>query len=67
MLSPLSLRMNNLVSKLFGLWYEQPDILSKYKRRPEEIEQMRYTQFGKMFKSGGKTRQTEITEERDEG
>ena len=55
------------LDKIEGLWYEQPDILSKYKRRPEEIEQMRYTQFGKMFASGGNTRQTEIPEEDDEG
>ena len=43
----------NLVKldKVDGLWYEQPDILSKYKRRPEELEHMRYTHFGKMFAS----------------
>ena len=37
-----------------GLWYEQPDILSKYKRRPDTLERMCYTHFGKMIKSGGK-------------
>lgn len=37
-----------------GKWYEQPDMLSKYKRRPESLENMCYTQFGKMFRSGGK-------------
>ena len=58
--SALSLRMNNLVSKLFGLWYEQPDILSKYKRRPEKIEQMCSHQEEKQ-------KRTEITEVGDEG
>ena len=40
-----------------GLWYEQPDILSKYKRRPDELEEMRYTHYAKIFKSGGKENQ----------
>ena len=25
-----------------GLWYEQPDMLSKYKRRPDDIEEMNF-------------------------
>ena len=37
-----------------GLWYEQPDMLSKYKRRPDELEEICYTHFGKMIRSGGK-------------
>ena len=37
-----------------GLWYEQPDMLSKYKRRPDELEGICYTHFGKMIRSGGK-------------
>ena len=59
----------NLVKldKVEGLWYEQPDILSKYKRRPEELEQMRFTHFGKMFASGGKTGPTETIDEEEEG
>ena len=36
-----------------GLWYEQPDMLSKYKRRPDAIEKISYTHFGKMIKSCG--------------
>ena len=37
-----------------GLWYEQPDILSKYKRRDDRLEKICYTQYGKMIRSGGK-------------
>ena len=36
-----------------GLWYEQPDFLSKYKRRSDELEKMGYIHFGKMMRSGG--------------
>ena len=42
-----------------GLWYEQPDILSKYKRRDEELENMCYSHYGKMIRSGGKLENTE--------
>ena len=37
-----------------GLWYEQPDILSKYKRRDERLENMVFSHYGKMIRSGGK-------------
>ena len=37
-----------------GLWYEQPDILSKYKRRDDQLEKICYTHYGKMIRSGGK-------------
>ena len=37
-----------------GLWYEQPDMLSKYKRRPNLLEQICSTHFSKMTRSGGK-------------
>ena len=50
-----------------GLRYEQPDILSKYKRRPEELELMRYTHFGKMFASGGKAGTAGTIDEEEEG
>ena len=46
---------------------EQPDILSKYKRRPEELELMRYTHFGKMFASGGKAGIAGTIDEEEEG
>ena len=36
-----------------GLWYEQADMMSKYKRRPDEIEEMCSSHFGKMIASGG--------------
>ena len=39
---------------LDGLWYEQPDMLSKFKRRHDELENICYTHFGKMIRSGGK-------------
>ena len=32
-----------------GLWYEQPDIMSKYKRRSEDLEEMRASHFAKMM------------------
>ena len=31
-----------------GLWYEQPDMWSKYLRRPESIEDICYAQFGRL-------------------
>ena len=37
-----------------GLWYQQPDILSKYKRRDDRLERIPYSQYGKMIRSGGK-------------
>ena len=47
---------NNLIKLegVDGLWYEQPDILSKYKRRDDRLEKICYTQYGKMIRSGGK-------------
>ena len=54
------------MDKLEGLWYEQPDKLSKYKRRPEELEEVCYTQFGKIFASGGKFGAAEINHEENE-
>ena len=37
-----------------GLWYEQPDILSKYKRRDDRLEKICYSHYGKMIRTGGK-------------
>jgi hypothetical protein len=42
-----------------GLWYEQPDILSKYKRRDEKLEEICFGHYGKMIRSGGKMGETE--------
>ena len=42
-----------------GLWYEQPDILSKYKRRDDQLEEMCYSHYGKMIRTGGKLEDTE--------
>ena len=36
-----------------GLWYQQQDMLSKFLRRPESIELICPTQFGKMFTTSG--------------
>ena len=36
-----------------GLWYQQQDMLSKFLRRPVEIELICPTQFGKMFTTSG--------------
>ena len=49
-----------------GLWYEQPDMLSKYKRRPDELEEICYTHFGKMIRSGGKMITTESEPEEEQ-
>ena len=37
-----------------GLWYEQPDMLSKYKRRPDTLERIVSSHFAKMIRTGGK-------------
>ena len=37
-----------------GYWYEQPDILSKYKRRDDRLEKICYCHYGRMIRSGGK-------------
>jgi hypothetical protein len=42
-----------------GSWYEQPDILSKYKRRDEQLEEICYSHYGKIIRSGGKLKHTE--------
>ena len=34
-----------------GHWYEQPDMWSKYLRRSEDIENMCFAQFAKMFRA----------------
>ena len=39
-----------------GFWYEQQDMWSKYLRRPVEIEEICFAQFGKMYRSGGKAK-----------
>ena len=46
-----------------GLWYEQPDMLSKYKRRPDELEELCSSHYAKMIKSGGKTNNTDNKDE----
>ena len=51
-----------------GLWYEQPDFLSKYKRRPDEIERIGYIHFGKMMRTGGRmSNLKEVGQEEEEG
>ena len=34
-----------------GLWYQQPDLWSKYLRRPDSLESLCYSQFVKMYSS----------------
>ena len=46
-----------------GLWYEQPDMLSKYKRRPDKLEEICSSHFAKIIKSGGKNNTTDNKEE----
>ena len=40
-------------------------MLSKYKRRPESLEDICYTQFGKMYRSGGASKHDDEEEEED--
>ena len=47
-----------------GYWIEQQDMLSKYLRRPSEIEALSASQFSKMYKSCGK--KSNIANEEDE-
>merc|ERR1711894_228074 len=48
-----------------GLWFQQPDLWSKYLRRPAEIKDITFSQFAKMYK--GRTKKAEEDEEdRDE-
>ena len=47
-----------------GLWYELQDFWSKYLRRPEELEDMCFAHFAKMFKSS--TPKTEEGDAEDE-
>ena len=56
-----------------GLWYQQPDLWSKYLRRPEELEDLCYAQFVQMYDSysGGKksdnqTEENSVEEEEEE-
>ena len=48
-----------------GYWYEQPDLWSKYLRRPSQLEEMCFAQFAKMYK--GSTNQNIEDNEDDEG
>ena len=41
---------------LEGLWYEQPDMLSKYKRRPDSLEKIVSSHYAKIIRTGGKGR-----------
>ena len=48
-----------------GYWYEQPYILSKYKRRDERLEKICYCHYGRMIRFGGKM--AHIENENDTG
>ena len=37
-----------------GYWFEQPDFWSKYLRRPNELKNMCFAQFAKMYRGSGK-------------
>ena len=59
---------NKNLIKLEGLegdWYEQPDILGKYKRRDDRLEGICYSHYGRMIRSGGKMANAE--NEHDKG
>ena len=49
-----------------GQWYEQPDILSKYRRRSEKLEKISYSHYGRMIRSGGKSADIENANNIDE-
>ena len=42
-----------------GLWYEQQDMWSKYLRRPSELQNMCFAQFGRMYRTGAKPKSDE--------
>ena len=48
-----------------GYWYEQPYILSKYKRRDDRLEKICYCHYGRMIRFGGKM--AHIENENDTG
>ena len=45
------------IKDMEGLWFEQQDMLSKYLRRSQEIEDMCLAQFAKMFRSYSKRKE----------
>ena len=51
-----------------GLWYRQPDVWSKYLRRPDELEDMCYAQFVMMYDacSSGSKSESENDDNADE-
>ena len=53
------------LDKKEGYWFQQPDLWSKYLRRPAELEEMCFAQFARMYKSLSKEKET--FEEDDDG
>ena len=56
------------IKDMDGLWYEQQDMLSKYLRRPADLERMCLAQFAKMYTSCSKknSKDDELSEEEEE-
>ena len=49
-----------------GLWYQQPDVWSKYLRRPDSLEEICYAQFVQMYDSRSSSKKTEENSTGDE-
>ena len=43
-----------------GLWFQQPDLWSKYLRRPTEIKDITFSQFARMYKGKAKKAEEEL-------
>ena len=50
-----------------GLWYQQPDVWSKYLRRPDSLEEICYAQFVQMYDSCSSSSSSKKTEENSTG
>ena len=48
-----------------GYWYEQPDIWSKYLRRPASVKDMCLAQFAKMYQGFNPRKENEDNDEVD--
>ena len=51
------------LDKRDGLWFQQPDLWSKYLRRPAAVEELCFAQFARMYK--GLAKEREVSEEDD--
>merc|ERR1712155_383903 len=48
-----------------GYWYEQPDMWSKYLRRPHSVQDISFAQFAKMYKGFNPKKESKDKDEID--